>query len=218
MQVQNVAVPVSQDLHFDVPRAADEALEKHGVISERRSSLGARFLQARLQRLRVLHHAHAAPAAAERRLHHQWISDFVRDALRIVFLRDRLLGPWNYGEPRFLRQTPRRRLIAQQIEQIRARPDERNARGLARARQRRIFREKTVAGMDRVDAPLLRQRHDSIDVEIRLHGPLALADQISFVGLEPMQAEAVFVRKHGDRANLQFIGGAEDANGDFAAI
>jgi hypothetical protein len=81
-----------------------------------------------------------------------------------------------------------------------------------------IFRKKTVARMNGVDAALLGERHDAIDVQIGLNRALALADQIGFVRLEAMQAEAVFVRIDGDGANLQLIGGAENADGNFAAI
>ena len=45
-----------------------------------------------------------------------------------------------------------------------------------------------------------------------------LADQVGLVRLEAVQGVAVFVRVDRDRANAQFVGRAEDANGDFAAI
>ena len=72
--------------------------------------------------------------------------------------------------------------------------------------------------MDRVDALLLGQRDDAVDVEIGLDRALALADQIGLVGLEAVQREAILLRIDGDGAHAQFVGGAEDADGDFAAI
>ena len=216
--MQNVSVRVGEDLNFDVPRAPNIALQKNSVVAEGRSRLGPRFLKARQQQLRTLHHAHPAPAAAKRGFHDQRIADFVRDALRVVLLRDRLFRARHDRQPGFLRQPPRRRLVAQQVEQIRARANERNSRGGAGSRQRGIFREKTVARVDRVDAALLRQRHDPVDVEIGLDRPLALADQIGFVRLESMQAEAIFVGIDGGGADLQFVGGAENADRDFSAI
>jgi hypothetical protein len=51
-----------------------------------------------------------------------------------------------------------------------------------------------------------------------LHGTFAFADQIGFVGLEAMEAETVFLRVDRDGTEAQFIGGAEDADGDFASI
>ena len=43
--------------------------------------------------------------------------------------------------------------------------------------------------MDGVDALLLRQRDDALDVEVGLDRPLALADLVGLVGLEAVQAE-----------------------------
>ena len=166
----------------------------------------------------ALHDAHAAPAAAERGFHDQGIADFVRDALRIVVLRHRLFRARHDRQAGFLRQPPRRRLVAQQVEQVRARANESNSRRGAGSGQRRIFRKKAVARVDGVDASLLRQRHDPLDVEIGLDRPLALADEIGFVRLESMQAEAIFVGIDGGGADLQFVGGAENADRNFPAI
>ena len=62
------------------------------------------------------------------------------------------------------------------------------------------------------------QRDDAFDVQVGFHRALALADQVGFVGLEAVQGEAVFLRIDGDGAQAQFVGRAQDADGDFAAI
>ena len=64
----------------------------------------------------------------------------------------------------------------------------------------------------------LRQRDDSVHVQIRFYRPFALADQVGFIGLETVQGQAVFLRIDGHRAQAQFIGGAQDADGNFAAV
>jgi hypothetical protein len=56
------------------------------------------------------------------------------------------------------------------------------------------------------------------DIQIGFHWSLALADQVRFVGLEAMQREAVFLRVDRNRAQPQFIGCTQNADGDFAAI
>ncbi len=76
-------------------------------------------------------------------------------ALGVVVFRYGFFGAGDYGESRFLREFPRSRLIAQQVQQIRAGADEGDAHDFAGARQRRIFGKKTVAGMNGVDAALL---------------------------------------------------------------
>ena len=64
----------------------------------------------------------------------------------------------------------------------------------------------------------LRQGDDAGDVEIGADRLAGLADAIGFIGLEAVQGEAVFMRVDGDRADAEFVGGAEDANGDLAAV
>ena len=54
--------------------------------------------------------------------------------------------------------------------------------------------------------------------EIRPDRLARLADQVGLVGLEAVQGVAVFVRVDRDRADAQFVGAAEDADGDFAAV
>ncbi len=72
--------------------------------------------------------------------------------------------------------------------------------------------------MDGLHTLLARQGNDAFHVEVRLHRALALADQVSFVGFEAVQGEAVLLRINGNRAYAQFVGGAQDADGNFAAI
>ncbi len=108
--------------------------------------------------------------------------------------------------------------VAQRFEQVRAGPDEGNAETLTSARQGRIFGEETVAGMNGVDFFLGRERDDCVDIQVRLHGTFALADEIRFVGFETVQAEAIFLRIHRDCPEAEFVCGAENADGDFTAV
>ena len=120
--------------------------------------------------------------------------------------------------PAFLRQAARGGLVAEQFQQVAPGADEGDAGALAGARQCGILGEEAVAGMDGVDALLLGQRDDAFDVEVGFDRAFALADQVGLVGLEAVQGEAVFLRVDGDGAQAEFVGGAQDADGDFAAV
>ncbi len=122
----------------------------------------------------LIHHAHAASAAAEGRLDDQREADFGGDLLRLLRVGHRLLGAGNHRNAGALGQAARRGLVAQQFEQLRAGADEGDAGALAGARQRRILGEKAVAGMDRIDALFLGQRDDAFHIEVGLHRALAL--------------------------------------------
>ena len=64
----------------------------------------------------------------------------------------------------------------------------------------------------------LGQRDDAGDVQVGADRAFALADEVGFVGLEAVDAEAVFLGVNGDGAQTQFGGGAKDADGDLAAV
>ena len=72
--------------------------------------------------------------------------------------------------------------------------------------------------MDGVDPLGLGRGHDALDVEVGGDRTLALTDQVRFIGLEAVQAEAVFLRVDGDGAQVQFGRGAEDAHRDLGTV
>ena len=72
--------------------------------------------------------------------------------------------------------------------------------------------------MDHVHTPLTREGNDPFDVEIRADRPLALADDIGFVGLEAVHRVAVLLRVDRDGSHAKLGGCAKDADGDFAAV
>src|SRR5205807_1684455 len=78
--------------------------------------------------------------------------------------------------------------------------------------------EEAVAGVDGVDVVLLGEGDDAGDVEVGADGFAGLADAVRFVGLEAVQGEAVLVGVEGDGADAELVGGAENTDGDLAAV
>ena len=78
VEVDDVAVGVGEDLHLDVAGPVDEPLDEQRAVAER----GRRLAAAALERLGhvagAVHGAHAAPAAAGRRLEHHRVADLAR--------------------------------------------------------------------------------------------------------------------------------------------
>ena len=72
--------------------------------------------------------------------------------------------------------------------------------------------------MDGVDVDALGEGDDAGDVEVGPDRLAGLADAVGLVGLEAVQGEAVLVRVDGDGADAEFVGRAEDADGDLAAV
>ncbi len=211
-------MPVAQDLHFDVLGAAHEALQEDGVVAEGGGRFAARLFELAGEILRLIDHAHAASAAAERGFDDQRIADLAGDLCGLFGAGDGFLGARHARNSGLLREAAGGGLVAQQVEQVGRGPDEGDAGALAGAGQGRVLGEEAVARVDGVDAFFLGERDDAFDIEVGFHRPFAFADQVGFVGFEAVQGEAVFLGIDGDGAQAEFIGGAEDADGDFAAI
>src|SRR4029453_10658858 len=91
-QVDHLAVMVAEDLELDVPRLEQVLLEIHRAVAESSLGLlaGRRELAGQISLGR--NDAHAAPAAARRRLEDDGIADFRRQARRLLGVIERLAG------------------------------------------------------------------------------------------------------------------------------
>ncbi len=203
-QVQHIAVMVGEDLHFQMARAGKIFFEEDGSIAEGCQRLASRFLEAVVELRFVMHHAHAAAAAAHGGFDHQRETDFAGGG---ASLRGGERGDFRSGQnghPGGGCEPARRRLIAEQFQQFGSGTDENDAGVAASAGQRRIFGEKAVSGMNRVHVLFSRELDDARDVQIRFDGTFSGADLVGLVRLEAMQAEAVFLRIDGDGAEVEF--------------
>ena len=218
IKVQQVPRAIPQDLHLHMPRPLHVTFQEHRIVAKRRARLPPRLRQPLAEFRRAAHHPHAAPAAAERRLHDQRKPYAPCHPLRLPRIADRILCPRHRRNARPLRQLPRRPLVAQQLQQLRARPDKRNPRPLASARQRRILRQKSVPRMDRVHALFPRQPDNPVHIEVRLHRPLSRADQVRLIRLETVQRQPVLLRIDRNRPQPQLIGRAQNPYGNLTPV
>ena len=77
-EVDHLPVPIGEDLHLDVARALEVALDQHPVVAEGGLRLAPRHLQGLREAGRVLDDAHALAAAARRSLDQHGIADAPR--------------------------------------------------------------------------------------------------------------------------------------------
>ena len=219
-EMDEVAVLVAEQLHLDMAGPADELLEKD--VRRRRRRCRPRAGPGRGRRRacrRVRRDAHAAAAAAHRRLDDDRIAELLAPARGASSLsrpaaslpeRTGTLACW---------AMPRAATLSPSCSRISgARADEDDARASAGPGERSVLREKAVARMDRRRLVLPGPGRRCRDVEIGANRLAGLADAIGLVRLEAVQGEAVLVRVDGDGANAQLVGRAKDANGDLAAI
>ena len=218
VEVEDISVTVAEDLHLDVLRARYVFFEEHGGIAERAARFALRLVEQRRQILGFLDHAHAAPATSEGRFDDERKPDFFRDPQCLAPLGHGILGAGKHGDMELLGERSSGGLVAHGIEETRIRPHESNARLVASPGKPGVLGEEPVAGMDHVHAAFACEGDDALDIEIRTNRPLALADDISLVGLEAVHGVAVLLRVDRDGSHAELGGCAEDADGDFAAV
>ena len=218
MQMHQIAVQVTQDLHFDMAGATDQLLEVHLVVAEG----GFRFAPRRFERggeiALALDHPHAAPATAPACLQHQRVTDLGRD-LRAGrgLARQRRTGRHDRDLGRHRRMACGD-LVAERAHHLRRWADPAQP-GLDHAvGELGVLRQKAIARMDRIDLGRLRDPQDILAVEIRFERLPSFADQVAFVGLESMQCLLVLLGIDADRADPHFGSGAHHADRDLRAI
>src|SRR5262249_47399571 len=141
-------------------------LDVHVGDAKRRFRLALRGLHGVRQLGRRPHDAHAAAAAAGRRLDDDRIPDLFRELQRFLFVVERAVAAWQNRHARLLHHAPRARLVAHQADDLRVRPDELDVAGLADFGEIRALGQESVAGMDRVGAGDLGGADDGGDVQV----------------------------------------------------
>ena len=186
---------VAEDLHLDVLGARDVALEEDRGIAEGAPGFALRLVEHAVEIAGLVHDAHAASAAAEAALMISgkpicFAAVFSASSRSSTALR----CPGTVGTFGFLRQPLAAVLSPNSSSSSGVGPTKVMPACCAGAGEVRVLGEETVAGMDRVDALLLRDGDDAVDVEVAPTGsPPSRTDQVGFVGLEAMEREAVFL-------------------------
>src|SRR5205807_8151120 len=103
-EVDDVAVAVAEQLDLDVARPVDVALQVDAAVLEGALGLAAGGLEARLERRLVAGHAHAAAAAAGRRLDEHREADGPRERERLSLILDEALAAGHDGDAGLLGQ------------------------------------------------------------------------------------------------------------------
>ena len=161
--------------------------------------------------------AHSAPAAAGDGLDHHRVADLFGDLDRLALGLDDPIAPRRDRHAGFARRGPGGILVAHRAHRGRRRPDELDVAALADLGEVRVLGQESVAGMNRVDVADFRRADDAIDLQITV-GARGRADADRFVG--QLHVERIDVRLGVDRqrADAEFLAGANDAERDFAAI
>ena len=217
-QMDDIAVLVTQHLHLDVLGLDEELLNKDILVAERLLRLALDLREVDADILRAVTAAHAAAAAAPCRFEQHRVAVFLRQRDRVLRIGQRARRTGDGRHPTFVRNGLGGQLVAHLLKDFGRWADERDARLLAGAGERRILRQKAVSGMDRVHAAALGEVDDSGDVQIRCQRALVFADQVGLVRARAVQAVGIFLRIDGNRAQAQIIACAENAQRDLPTV
>ena len=212
----DAALSVAHDLHFDVPRAHDQALGIERAVAERRLRLGRGPREGVLDVALPRDDPHAATAPAR---------DCLDDDAGLAMLGEEGLHARDVDRALGARQNRRLvlpgmgagpRLVAEQVELLGRGADEGDSRRGAGLGEGSVLRQEAVSRMHGIAACFFRGRDHARNVEIG--GSTPALERPHLVNAADMQRGRVVFRMDAHRGNAEFGGGLGDADGDLAAI
>ena len=217
-EVDAVALAVGEHLDLDVPRRADVLLDVHGAVAERRLGLGLSLTHRGRQLGGLLDDADALAAAAGGRLDHHRQADVggrrPRPRRRLSMMPSE---PGVTGTPAAVIVVRAAALSPMRSMRLRRWPDELDAVLAAERAELGALGEEPVAGVDGLGAGLQGRLDEGRHHEVALRRRRR-ADADGLVGEPHVQAVLVGLGVDGDRPHAELLAGADDADGDLAAI
>jgi len=208
---------VGDDLDLDVARPLDVLLDVHRVVAEGVLRLAARRVERPGELLGLAHHPHPLAPPTGRRLEQDRIAEALGHLRGLRGVAQRLGRAGNDGDAGANGQLPRRRLAPHGGDGLGGRADEDEPRVAHEAREPLALRQEAVSGVDRLGAHPLRHLDDAIALEVAL-ARRGRADVDRLVGFTHVRRLHVGVGVHRHRANPHLATGANDPQGDLAAV
>ena len=215
--VNNFTAFIAQDLEFDMVRFFDEFFEVDVGVAEGffRFHPGGEesFDEADV----VMGGSHAFAAATSDGFDHHGVSDFFCGFDGFMFGSDGAIATWGDGDASFAGIFSGEGFISHFTNGIRGRTDEADVTGLADFGEVGAFREKTVPRVDGVDIADFGGGDDAIDFKITLCAG-SWADADGFVGGLDVKGVVIGFGVDGESTDAEVFAGADDAEGDLAAV
>src|SRR5581483_10405367 len=216
-QTDYVSVRVSQNLEFNMAWVFDIFFHVQVAVSECRRRFRLCRLIKRGQSVLATHYAHPAASAPGRRLNNYRKADLTCPLQGLAIGSNNSFGARQNGHARLLHRCPGLFLFSHQANDFGRRPNKFNAAGLAHFGKVRVLREQAVTGVDGFNIRDLRGADHRGDIQITLR-ELRWPDADGLVSEAHRQGVTVGFAVNGDRPDPQLFAGANDSQGDFAAI
>src|SRR5262245_23997265 len=215
--MDDVAMAIGHDLEFNVARINDELFQIHLIVSKCFLRLMARAMESGFTAWLIMRSAHPATAAATGRLDHHRVAQLLCDFHRFIFCLNDSITSRRYRHTGFACSRTRGVLVTHRLHRTRGRPYELDVAALADLYEMRVLGEEPVAWMDRIYVADLGRAHDPIDSQITLKAG-SRTDANCFIGKLDVQRIDVGFRIDCERANAEFLTGANHPQRDFSAI
>ena len=216
-QVDDLALPVAQNLHLDMATLGQVALDQQAGVAKRALAFSHRPCDVVVQAVQPVHDAHALAAAASRRLEHYRQADRGHHRRHLGGV---IAGPCRAGYQRQADGRGKRlgrRLVTELAQRPGRRPDEGDALVAQCLREIGVLRQKAIAGMHSVGPKPHRRPHHAGDIKVAVTR-CRPADEHRFANVTHVQGASVGLRVHGRHRNTQAAAGASNAPGDFAPV
>ncbi|SPF82041.1 hypothetical protein PRI8871_03869 [Pseudoprimorskyibacter insulae] len=213
-----MALLVAKDLHLDVAGADDHLFQISLAVAKGGLGLTTTFQNLFLQLFGAVDRAHAPAAAAPAGLQHQRIADFLgllRDGVPIVAQN---FGRRNDRNPRLNRDFTRAGLVAQLAHGRGLGADKGDARRVASIDKFRVFRQQTIARMNRIRTAFLGHADDLGNAQIRRNRPKPRPNPIRLIRLETVEAKLVLLSVNGNGLLSHLVRSAKDADRNLTTV
>src|SRR6266568_3173495 len=216
-QMDDVAAGVGQDLEFDVVRVLDELFNVNAGVAEGFFGFRARRMVTLDQGNVVVGRAHSASPAAGDGFDHDRIADLFRASQGFLLIFDQSVRAWRRRHAGLFCQGAADGLVFQGGHCPGVRPDETDVAALADVGEVGVLRQKAIAGMNGIDIGDFGGADDAVNAQVTLAAG-GFTDANRFVGHLDVHRVGVRLGIDRDSPNVQLLTGANDADGDLAAI
>ena len=215
-QVHGVAETIGEHLRLDVLGIDDALLEEHLGAAEGLGGLGDHPRIGRFQLAARVAAADATAAAATGGLEHHRVADALGLAQRLAEVGDVAFGARGDRHAGLDHAASRLGLVAHATDHLGAGADELDPAFGTDFRQFGVFREKAIAGMQRITAGF----HGQVDqlAWVQVAGQRVVTQAVGFVGALDVQGMAVGFGIDGNRADTHLGTGTHDAHGNLATV
>ncbi len=215
--VSHLPRAIADDLHLDVTGARQILLDVEIAVAERGGRLRAAASVGVVDLLGARDDPHATATSARHRLEDDGSS---RTERGVKFLNlggaRRARSPLQDRHAAALGERSSAALVAQELEHLGARTDERDARRRAAPREVRVLGQEAVARVKRVAAGLARHGDQLLGVQVCARARTAKRPR--FVRLGYVETASVVLGKHRHRAHADSRRGTQDADRDLSSV